>query len=1420
MNAMDRYGEKLGAPAKQKLWGVADRPLYRAGETVRYRLWLRDSTGGRLLRPQAATTSRELRLSRQYRSPVKRWTATVAEDGSLSGEVALPIHLPDDTYCISPDKDYAPDGVCFYVGTFRTQDLWAEAKLEDRVLRDGDRLHYEIQAGYYSGGVAAGVPITTISAYVVPYPLQKAYPQYREFEFVDDDAYEPLALDGTSELASTADGEGRARGDLAVAFAQEPGEGPPAFGRVQFSAEVKPSDRESTVSTPVYARYARYQRYVGLRMQPAWLDERTPVELQGVVIDADGREQPGAELEVEVEFRPGFSDDAPGRVVHRCRLKTGQTSGCNFPREKSGRYRLIARNGEAAPAQLERYVWVRGDDASDRGANNGLDVVGAAPHPGEPLRVVLKQNGERGDVLFAFVAGDRVLQRRAMPFASPTQTFALDTQPDWPAKIKLLAYVRTTPKAGDEGGPWRRPAAVSSLETQVEWTPGNAPPAAMALSFDAASVKPGDTVRIVVRNRSKAARSAVLAVMDDAMLALAQEQWQAFDPLGDAWLGGLGGGSYLPTAGFTDWNDMPWRRWLSAPAIPRTPRPECDAVDDAATAANCAADAAMAAADAAAAAAGDIVEHDTVEVLGYEAVNPIDVTSVESTTVLSAEQISRLPVARDSTSVALLAPGTLSAPQPAPAPPSMVTEARATSLDSVTVVGAAALGPLEPQGANRKREDAQLQREERRSALTLAQVRTRFADTALWLPDLRLAPGESRTIELRLPDNLTRWRAVVWSSDADDGFDKTEATLAVGLPVEARLQAPVRIFPGDRSRIAANVRQTGDAAVQAQAGLRVEGGEQGDAALDHEQPLPLAARGQSSFGAEIAPQRTGALTATAYAETPDGRDAVAATIEVASPAIDARVVQVGWLGADRLSLELPALPAGASDARFKLSLVRGDAGVVQRWTDDLRDYPHRCWEQILSRAVAAALALERGDKTWPDASAAVQEAVDNAAVFQDENGGFRYFVQAENSDDEFFEDEPQAQVALTAYSVHALRLLRELGHPVDRDIEPSAEGFLGKQLDAGKSEKSKDARIDESAYALAAVEPSAPQLDALWLAWNRLALGARVAAAEAFARNGHAAAPQAVARLLGEAQVRGRARVLRTGGASTRWMSSSLREQCALIGLLRQYPQLAGAETLRALQAGLFDLYAGGTGPTDTQAGAICLMALRGADAAKEAPLSLSAQIGDQRTQLSLPAGQDRADWDIALPEQKTLNLAAQTADTPTAFIAQLQYREDARRADAKAVGFGLQRRHEVLRDGRWRLVGDDVQVREGDWLRITLTVDSGAPRYFVAVTDSVPGGLRPTDLSLKGVAGPVLERLSDPGSWAFSTRKLDPKNPRFYAEYLPAGRHEIHYFVRAGNAGDYLAAPALAELMYGEASRARTAGTRLRIAAAPAADP
>lgn len=1353
LGAVSSYGSGLGRHSETRIWGVADRPLYRAGDTVRYRLWQREKSGNRLLRLRKPAPIALKLYGDLNEKVIREWQATPTPDGALIGEVPLPIHLADDTYCIGTGENRSYNGACFFVGSFRAQDLWAEATTADRVLRDGDRFAVDLAAGYYSGGPASGVDVSSVTTMLTGLPLGQAYPQFGDYTFIDvmtDEARSGIALDGERDLRFTTDAQGKAHMELPVQpRPQSDGSrvGMPAFGRLQLTAEVRLSDRERTVSNAATARYTRFEHFVGLRLDPEWPDATTPITVEAVVIDAEGRADADARIDVDVHYLPGFDDEpqaAATAPLITCHVVANTPSLCDFPRARSGRYRLSARSGDAAPAQLTRYIWRRDPDSGNTVERTELKLLEAPTRDGEPARVLLTQPSAGARALFVFGSGNTMLGYRVEVIAGNASDVSLPVDPAWRGTVELSAYVRPVAAAGVTKDGHRSP--VRFTEDSVQITLPDSPPtrAPVALSFDNAHARPGDTVHLTIRNDSATAREVVLAVMDDAVRALAADWLPFFDPHGEHWLGDLDEYTYLPTRSFGTWNTSEWRLVLPWPNADAAPRPlPARGGDD------------------------DIAQFVRDESVGFSPKRALPAAVVYDYARSGMDRV-------------------------------MVTGSRIALVDSFAV-GATPMSKLRPREAPGERElDSRAQ--------TSVRIRTRFADTALWQPDIRLAPGESRQIAFTVPDNLTRWRAVAWSSDADDDFDMTEATLEVGLPVEVRLQTPVRIYPGDRSRLAANVRQTGDAAVQVQTELHAQGI---GAPNQQTGTVALAARGQDSFALEIAPQKAGTLQVVASAQTPQDNDAVAATVEVATPMIAARKVQAGWLQSQPLVLDIPALPAGASAAELQVSLLRGGAGLIERWTHDLREYPHRCWEQILSRGVAAALAIERGDtKDWPDAAKVVKEAIDNAPLFQYNNGEFRYFAEVPQ-----FELAGQPHpVALTAWSASALALLRELGHRVAPDVEKRTLKFLSSHSDAGQA---KPNAIDDTAFAAAASATLPREAgDRLWQAWDRLSLPGRIAATRALAKSAHPAAVEALGKVLGDAPEHGQVRVLTLGQRYDRWMSSAMREQCALIGLLRDYPQLDATQHAQAeLLAGLTDLYAGGIEAVDTQTGAYCLIGLRDAQAANTgtAP-SATIRLGDKQSELRLPVGTDRADWRTPVGATTQLRIEPGASEAaPASYTAELHYQEDARQARASAVGFSIERRYELLREGRWApMTGHSL--REGEWLRITLSVQTAAPRYFVAVTDTVPGGLRPTDLRLSGVAGLALANVSDEGSYWFGTRRLDPRTPRFYAEYLPAGRHEVHYFALAGNAGDYLAAPASAELMYGSASNARTAATRLQI--------
>ncbi|MCC7249674.1 MAG: hypothetical protein IT473_13715, partial [Lysobacter sp.] len=1204
--------------------------------------------------------------------------------------IALPAHLVDGDYCVrtaSDNDDGAGSGACVFVGTFRAQDLWLEATTATPLLRADDTFRVDVEAGYWSGGGASGVGVQRIATQLFPESPVALYPQYAEYAFgvedSDDDSDSPVFVPYREPTFPTLDAGGKTR--IAVPLTFDAKASPPAFGRLEMTVEAGLAGREAVASRPVVARYARFERYVGLRIAPRWFDARAPLRFRGVVIDASGQAQAGASVELAVEYITDTGSKTSERVA-TCVLVADVETPCDVPRVRSGIYRFTARSGDAAPMTMEQYVWNANDGLTAASTiEPKLSLIEAPADSAAPVRVLLRQPYAHADALLVFSAGGRILGARVVPIDRVEGELSLPTFAEGRNRVQLHALVRerTSYRADAEG--MRAPPRTVNATLDVD-VPRPAPTATLALEFDAANATPGQTVRIRVRNRSDRPLTATLAVLDDALRSLAGARWDAFDPQGASWLGWREPSwrSRIGTIGFDGWNGAAWQANLSvngapAPGVEEPAQPIL------------------------------LLERSTLETLDGSAVGDIlfNISAADGGALVSAGWASR-----DDFDTALAG----SADQ---------------ELDRVTVTGSRIVRSSElGQGdaSTIGKPEFQIERSgpgarvSEARALFGARVRGDFVDTALWRPEIRLAPGETREVTFAVPDNLTRWRAVAWSASGDEGFEKAEATLEAGLPLEARLQAPARLYPGDRAVVTANVRQTGDAPIEADATLRVE-------ALGAETivRLPLPARAQASFGLTLAPDAYASpqpLTATAAARVGTAVDAVAQQIELASPTIEVSKVQAGWLGASTLRLDAPAFPTTAQDLRVRVSLLPGAKAMSNEWIDALYRYPHRCGEQILSRAVAAAIALEHGDEArFPDAREAIREAVENVPVFQGEDGGFRYFAESASID-----DDNGVYVPLTAYSLRGLELLRRLGHTAAQNAsEEALEKSLERSLEHARSYLRSSLSDDgdtpnaatRTALALASLDaPKREQIDPLWQGFDALPLPAQIATIRAMTNGGHAAARDATARVLNAAKRRGEARVLRTSVRNDRWMSSDLREQCELIGVLLEHPELSDTTTRRALIAGLSDLYAGGYADVDTQTGASCLMALRELDAPHAAKASQTARLriarDDARVELQLPASGEAQTWETAIAlrdAKRPLTLDPQVSgDAPASYVAEYRYREDARVASASAIGFALQRRYAVLRDGRWTPLTSE-RVRDGEWVRITLVLDNASER-------------------------------------------------------------------------------------------------------------
>ncbi len=1299
------------ATQTEKLWGFSDKPLYRAGERVRFQLYARDWNNGRI-EFSGRNHQRELALVKQQENygaskELLRMIATSNDSGSLSGELTLPEHARDGDYCIVRAEDLSESewnqsqdqGACFYVGTFKPRDLWINASTPKAVLTPKDRLHLDFEVGLFSGNPAQGIAIGDIESTLQPARVVDAFPDYRDFAFLSesdmDESSDAAALKPESDVALKTNAQGRASTALILPSQL------PAFTKAAAGASASLQGREPTASNLVSAFIARDASYVGLRMLPAWpaLDEK--FEFEAIEIDRAGKKLPARAMQLEVYFRAP-SDDTDKRI-QRCTVLSDQRASCEFAREK-GNYRFVLSAEGVSAAERRWYAWFSSEASAPNLQLRLLSLQDAAGTP-RTAQIEIQSHADNTDLLlYATQAGSLVhYQTLALPSAGKSMRLDYPIPAQWQGNIELVGVARSRVQSSTTAKGLRdvAPAAVESLMLSLPRVTSSAP---LQLQFDATASKPGAQIKLRVRNTSSDPQSITVSVQDDGMRALALDVLAA-NPLSMLIDSLFGDESSIETASFEGLNQGTWH-WF-------------------------------------------VGEADTM---------PTDEATWSS--------------ANDE-----------------------------ESLDSIVVTGSRIkrISASEPSAGGQATMTGKPRRSLERSLAAQQNARSFFPDVAFWQSGIRLEANETRELVFTAPDNLTQWRAVAISENLRDAtqIHQQDATFNVGLLLSARMQLPVRLFVGDQSELVVNVQHSHEKPMSVNSQVQILAG--ADPLQTQRLTQMVGALGEALIRVPFAATAAGTYGVRAdvnNALTPAASDAVLSQFVVRDRTIADTRTQSAWMGSDPLQINFPALPNSASDARLTVRAQLGLLGIESHWINSLRDFPHRCWEQMLSRAVAASINQKRKLSDWADAKLAIDEVVNNIGVFQTHEGGFNFFPSS-----------PAASVELTAYTLQVFDYLKQQGIAVPQSAAMRAKLYL--QRRAGWPERA----IDFSENLISSVHClDKTRLDSIWPSRSQLSFSAQLLLANKLGEDNDARLTAFWDELLKDAPLIGNRRRVEWS-----WWDFSLYSetafQCGLINLAKRFPDRIPVAHARELQAGLRDLYAGGDLRTDTHAAAQCLLALSVQEPETiTGNHQITVNYGETEKRLVLSAKHAKAEITLPYRALQTLRVSAQTGREPLHYQAELSYQEDARGAQANAIGLGLERRFWVLKNEAWQAVGANTKIKAGDWVRVELIIRNSQTRHHVALTDTVAGGYVPTDLELSSTATPTLKKLSATGSFAFLERQLDPQTPRFYAEVLPSGEHQVYYFVRASNAGRYLVPPAQVELMYAPNSRARTASDQISI--------
>ncbi len=701
-------------------------------------------------------------------------------------------------------------------------------------------------------------------------------------------------------------------------------------------------------------------------------------------------------------------------------------------------------------------------------------------------------------------------------------------------------------------------------------------------------------------------------------------------------------------------------------------------------------------------------------------------------------------------------------------------------------------------------------------------VRMDFNPLATFAPEARTDSNGEAHVEVRLPDNLTRYRIMVVAVDAGgDQFGSAEANLTARLPLMVRPSAPRFLNFGDKFELPVVLQNQTDDPMTVDVVLQTTNIEiTGDPGL--RVTVPKRDRIEVRF-----PARTEmAGTARFQIAAVSGKYADAATVDlpVYTPATTEAFATYGVI--DEGAVAQPVAAPGDVFPQYGGLEINTSSTALQALTDAviyLFSYPYECSEQLASRILGVAAlrdvltAFEAEGLPSPEAmEAAVRRDIERLSGLQNWDGGFPYWRRGQDS-----------IPFNTIHVAHALQRAKLKGFEVPADMQERLLYYLRDIESHFPYWYSLRTRQTLSAYALyvrtlmgdrdpekarnllheAGLEELS--LDAVGWIWQSLVddpnSGEELAAIRLHINN----------------------RVVETAGAAnftTHYhdqtyllLSSNRRTDGILLDtLILDNPQ---SDLIPKLVNGLMAHRKKGHWG-NTQENVFVLLALDryfNTFEAQTPDFVARIWLGDTYAGSHEYVGRTTERHETKIPMLYLVDESLGGGETQDLILSKdgpgrLYYRLGLRYAptdlslDPLDMGFVVQRVYEAVDDSEDVTRDDDGiwHVKAGTRVRVRLTMVADNRRYHVALVDPLPAGLEIVNPAL-AVSGSVPQ---DPSSsdyrygwwwwWTWYTHQnMRDERAEAFTPLLWDGVYEYTYVARATTPGTFVVPPAKAEEMY-----------------------
>ncbi|MFC1610873.1 alpha-2-macroglobulin [Myxococcota bacterium] len=702
-------------------------------------------------------------------------------------------------------------------------------------------------------------------------------------------------------------------------------------------------------------------------------------------------------------------------------------------------------------------------------------------------------------------------------------------------------------------------------------------------------------------------------------------------------------------------------------------------------------------------------------------------------------------------------------------------------------------------------------------------MRADFNPLAVFAPDVPTNASGKASVEVKLPDNLTRYRVMAVAVAGGQKVGSAESSITARLPIMVRPSPPRFLNFGDTFELPVVLQNQTDEDLEIDVAVRAQNLEITDGAGRRVQ---VPARDRVEVRLPAAAAMPGTATAQLGAVAGKWSDAAKVSFPVWTPATTEAFATYGEIDAGAIRQPIRAPPNVVKE--FGGLEVTTSSTALQALTDAvlyLISYPYECAEQVSSRVLAIAALKDvlaafeaEGLPEEKELFASVERDINKLKSLQNPDGGFGLWRRAGKS-----------WPYVSVHVAHALWRAKAKGFDVPEEMMGSAARYLRdieRHVQGWPSEYARRITIAYATYVLDLMGERHPDkarkivrekgLDGLSLE----AIGWIIPVL-----SGDATQTAAIRKYL-------KNRVTETATAAnfvTRYhdgdyltMRSSRRADAVILeAMIATQPR---HDLIPKLVRGLLAHRKRGRWG-NTQENVFVLLALDRyfhTFEGKTPDFVARAWLGDRFAGEHAFKGRSTDRHRIDIPMQ--LIEGDQELVLQKAGAGRLYYRVGMRYAPTSLKlepadhGFVVERVYEpidepsdVQRDaeGTWR-------VKAGARVRVRLRMVAPSRRYHVALVDPLPAGLEPLNPALK-VTGDIPRDAGETKSrwWWWHRSWFEHQNMRderveAFASLVWDGVHSYSYVTRATTPGTFVVPPSKAEEMYNPETFGRTGTDRL----------